>query len=143
MKAELQQLVALQTLDTSIRRLERELESIPERRAEIENEFDRRASDIRALENRRGNAQLVLVGKGPMEEGLARHPVPGIHLAGLKHGLDLGQALRIGSGIGVGYAAIDAFDTACHLQVRIAHEHGAGRCADSNHSAGASLQSSR
>ena len=57
MKAELQQLVALQTLDTSIRRLERELEAIPERRAEIEVEFDQRASDIRALENRRDEAR--------------------------------------------------------------------------------------
>ncbi len=57
MKAELQQLVALQTLDTSIRRLERELEANPERRAEIENEFDQRASDIRALENQRDEAR--------------------------------------------------------------------------------------
>ncbi|HKZ01577.1 MAG TPA: C4-type zinc ribbon domain-containing protein [Pyrinomonadaceae bacterium] len=57
MKAELQQLVALQTLDTSIRRLERELESIPDRRAEIENEFDQRASDIRALENQRNESR--------------------------------------------------------------------------------------
>jgi len=56
-KAELQQLVALQTLDTSIRRLERELEANPERRAEIENEFDQRASDIRALENQRDEAR--------------------------------------------------------------------------------------
>jgi uncharacterized protein len=56
-KAELQQLVALQTLDTSIRKLERELEAIPERRAEIENEFDQRASEIRALENRRNDAK--------------------------------------------------------------------------------------
>jgi predicted nucleic acid-binding Zn-ribbon protein len=55
-KAELEQLVALQTLDTSIRRLERELETIPERRAEIENQFDQRASDIRALEIRRDEA---------------------------------------------------------------------------------------
>ena len=57
MKAELQQLVALQNLDTSIRRLERELEAIPERRAEIESEFDQRASEIRALENRRDEAR--------------------------------------------------------------------------------------
>jgi predicted nucleic acid-binding Zn-ribbon protein len=56
-KAELQQLVALQTLDTSIRRLERDLEAIPERRAEIENEFDQRASEIRALETRREEAR--------------------------------------------------------------------------------------
>jgi hypothetical protein len=56
-KAELEQLVALQTLDTSIRRLEREIEANPERRAEIEKEFDQRASDIRALENRRDEAK--------------------------------------------------------------------------------------
>jgi predicted nucleic acid-binding Zn-ribbon protein len=52
-KAELQKLVALQKLDTSIRKLEKDLESIPERRAQIETEFDQRASDIKSLENRR------------------------------------------------------------------------------------------
>ena len=57
MKAELEQLVALQTLDTTIRRLEREIEASPERRADIEKEFDQRASDIRALENRRDEAK--------------------------------------------------------------------------------------
>jgi predicted nucleic acid-binding Zn-ribbon protein len=56
-KAELQQLVALQTLDTSIRRLQAELEAIPQRRAEIEAEFDQRAFEIRALENRRDEAR--------------------------------------------------------------------------------------
>jgi uncharacterized protein len=56
-KAELQQLVALQKLDTSIRRLQSELEAIPKRRAEIEREFDRRAFEIRALENRRDEAR--------------------------------------------------------------------------------------
>lgn len=53
MKAELQKLVALQKLDTSIRKLEKDLEAIPERRAQIEKEFDQRAFEIRALENRR------------------------------------------------------------------------------------------
>lgn len=57
MKAELQQLVALQTLDTRIRTLEKDLEAIPERRAEIEREFDRRAFEIRALENRRDESK--------------------------------------------------------------------------------------
>lgn len=52
MKAELQKLIALQNLDTSIRKLEKELEAIPERRAQIEGEFDRRAFEIRALESR-------------------------------------------------------------------------------------------
>ncbi len=57
MKAELQQLVALQNLDTSIRKLQVELEGIPQRRAEIEKEFDQRASEVRALENRRDEAR--------------------------------------------------------------------------------------
>jgi uncharacterized protein len=55
-KAELQQLVALQNLDTSIRKLQAELEAIPQRRAEIETEFDQRAFEIRALENSRDEA---------------------------------------------------------------------------------------
>lgn len=57
MKAELQQLVALQNLDTSIRKLQVELESIPERRAEVEAEFDQRAFEIRALETARDEAR--------------------------------------------------------------------------------------
>lgn len=57
MKAELQQLVALQNLDTRIRTLEKDLEATPERRAEIEREFDQRAFEIRALENRRDEAK--------------------------------------------------------------------------------------
>ncbi len=57
MKAELQQLIALQNLDTSIRKLEKDQEAIPERRAEIEGEFDQRAFEIRALESRRDEAK--------------------------------------------------------------------------------------
>lgn len=57
MKAELEQLVALQTLDTNIRRLQTELEAIPQRRAAIEKEFDQRAFEIRALENRRDESR--------------------------------------------------------------------------------------
>jgi predicted nucleic acid-binding Zn-ribbon protein len=56
-KAELQQLVALQNLDTSIRKLQAELEAIPQRRAEIESEFDQRAFEIKALENQRDEAR--------------------------------------------------------------------------------------
>jgi predicted nucleic acid-binding Zn-ribbon protein len=56
-KAELQKLVALQNLDTTIRKLEKDLEAIPERRAEIEREFDQRAFEIRALETRRDEAK--------------------------------------------------------------------------------------
>ena len=57
MKAELQQLVALQNLDTTIRRLQDDLEAIPQRRAEIEKEFDQRAFEIRALETARDEAR--------------------------------------------------------------------------------------
>ena len=58
MKAELAQLIALQNADSNIRRLQTEIESIPERRAEIEKEFDQRAFEIRAMEERRDNANL-------------------------------------------------------------------------------------
>ncbi len=57
MKAELKQLIALQHLDTNIRKLQAELEAIPQRRAEIEQEFEQRASEFLALENKRDEAQ--------------------------------------------------------------------------------------
>ena len=52
MKAELEQLIALQTTDTAIRKLQAELEAIPQRRAEIEKEFDQRAFEFKAVETR-------------------------------------------------------------------------------------------
>jgi hypothetical protein len=57
-KAELSHLIALQNADTNIRKLQAEIESIPERRAEIEKEFDQRAFEIRALEERRDTSRL-------------------------------------------------------------------------------------
>jgi predicted nucleic acid-binding Zn-ribbon protein len=60
-KAELQQLIALQKLDTTIRKLQEDLEAIPQRRAEIEKEFDQRAFEIRALENARDEARQTRV----------------------------------------------------------------------------------
>ncbi len=57
MKAELQKLIALQNLDTTIRKLEKDQQATPERRAEIEREFDQRAFEIRALETRRDEAK--------------------------------------------------------------------------------------
>jgi predicted nucleic acid-binding Zn-ribbon protein len=56
-KAELQKLIALQNLDTTIRKLEKDQQATPERRAEIEREFDQRAFEIRALESRRDEAK--------------------------------------------------------------------------------------
>ena len=57
MKAELQQLIALQNTDINIRRLQSDIKAIPERRAEIEKEFDQRAFEIRALETKRDEAR--------------------------------------------------------------------------------------
>ena len=57
MKAELEQLIALQKNDTGIRRLQAELDAIPQRRAEIEKEFEQRAFEIRAIETQRDAAR--------------------------------------------------------------------------------------
>lgn len=57
MKAEMEQLIALQNADVSIRKLQAELESIPKRRAEIENEFDQRAFEFKTLEQTRDTAR--------------------------------------------------------------------------------------
>jgi predicted nucleic acid-binding Zn-ribbon protein len=56
-KAEIEQLVALQNADINIRRLQAEIEAIPRRRAEIEKEFDQRAFEIRDLERVRDEAR--------------------------------------------------------------------------------------
>jgi predicted nucleic acid-binding Zn-ribbon protein len=56
-KAELKHLIALQNADTTIRRLQAEIEAIPKRRAEIEEEFDQRAFEIRELERARDEAR--------------------------------------------------------------------------------------
>jgi predicted nucleic acid-binding Zn-ribbon protein len=56
-KTELAQLIALQHTDTSIRRLQAELDAIPQRRAEIEREFEQRAFEFRAIEIRRDEAR--------------------------------------------------------------------------------------
>lgn len=61
MRAELEQLIALQNADTSIRKLQAEIEAIPKRRAEIEKEFDQRAFEIRELEKARDEARTERV----------------------------------------------------------------------------------
>jgi uncharacterized protein len=58
-KAELEQLIALQSTDTSIRKIQSELDSIPQRRAEVEREFEQRAFEFREVEKRRDEAQLT------------------------------------------------------------------------------------
>jgi predicted nucleic acid-binding Zn-ribbon protein len=56
-RAELEQLIALQKTDSQITQLQSNIAVIPERRAEIEKEFDQRAFEIRALEQQRDDAQ--------------------------------------------------------------------------------------
>jgi predicted nucleic acid-binding Zn-ribbon protein len=56
-KAELKQLIALQNADTCIRRLKAELDAIPERRAEIDKEFDQRAFEFKTAEAQRDAAR--------------------------------------------------------------------------------------
>jgi predicted nucleic acid-binding Zn-ribbon protein len=51
-RAELEQLIALQHADTAQRKLQAELDAIPQRRAEIEKEFDQRAFEFKAVETR-------------------------------------------------------------------------------------------
>jgi glycosyltransferase involved in cell wall biosynthesis len=51
------------------------------------------------LRARRGTAQLVLVGRGPLEEELRRAAIPGVHVAGLLSGQQLAEA----------YASADLF----------------------------------
>jgi len=51
------------------------------------------------LGTRRRNAQLVLVGRGPLEDEIRQRGVPGVHLVGLKQGEELATA----------YASADLF----------------------------------
>lgn len=57
MKAELEKLIELQKTDTNIRRLKNAIETANERRATIEQEFERHAFSIREIQARRDKAQ--------------------------------------------------------------------------------------
>ena len=57
MKAELEKLIELQKTDTNIRRLKIAIETADERRAAIEQEFERHAFSIREIQGRRDTAQ--------------------------------------------------------------------------------------
>lgn len=53
MKAELEKLIDLQKTDTNLRRLKKLLDSAEQRRADLEQEFERHASSIREVQGRR------------------------------------------------------------------------------------------
>jgi glycosyltransferase involved in cell wall biosynthesis len=52
-----------------------------------------------ALAPYRGSAKLALVGRGPLEDDIRRREIPGVHVTGLMHGLELSSA----------YASADIF----------------------------------
>lgn len=52
MKSELEKLIVLQKTDTNIRKLKKAIETADERRAGIEQEFERHAFEIRGVQNR-------------------------------------------------------------------------------------------
>ena len=64
-----------------------------------EKDLHRLVAAWQAVRSTRGNAQLVLVGQGPLEEEIRRHAPAGIHLGGLLEGRALGEA----------YASADCF----------------------------------
>lgn len=68
MRAELEKLIELQNTDTNIRRLKKAIKTIPERRAEIEQEFERHAFEIRELENAKAAAHAK---NGDLERQIA------------------------------------------------------------------------
>jgi uncharacterized protein len=60
-KSELEQLVALQNVDLRIKRIQTDIDAIPNRRAEVEKEFDQRAFEFREVETRRDTATKTRV----------------------------------------------------------------------------------
>lgn len=59
MKAELERLIALQNTDINIRRMQAQLNATPQKRADIEKEFEQRAFEFRALESKRDEARAA------------------------------------------------------------------------------------
>lgn len=70
MNAALEQLIALQKAETKIRTLQAEIQAIPQRRADIEKEFEKRAFEIRELETRRDAARTE---RARLEKEIAEH----------------------------------------------------------------------
>lgn len=57
MKSELEKLIELQKTDTNIRNLKKSIETADERRAALENDFEKHAFEIRDIQARRDDAQ--------------------------------------------------------------------------------------
>ena len=70
MKLELQKLIELQKTDTNIRRLKKSIETAEERRASIEQEFERHASSIREIQ---GNRDRIQTERAALEKQIAEN----------------------------------------------------------------------
>lgn len=70
MNSELEKLIALQKTDTNIRRLKKAIETAEQRRANIEQEFERHASSIREIQGKRDQAQI---GRAELERQIAEN----------------------------------------------------------------------
>lgn len=57
MKLELEKLIELQKTDTNIRRLKKSIETAEQRRADLEQEFEKHASSVREIQNRAETAR--------------------------------------------------------------------------------------
>lgn len=70
MSAELEKLIELQKTDTNIRRLKKQIETAEQRRAGIEQEFERHASSIREIQSKRDAAHA---GRANLEKQIAEN----------------------------------------------------------------------
>lgn len=70
MSSELEKLIELQKTDTNIRKLKKAIESAEQRRASIEQEFERHASSIREIQGKRDRAQT---GRADLEKQIAEN----------------------------------------------------------------------
>lgn len=70
MNSELEKLVKLQITDTNIRNLKKSIETADERRAALENEFEKHAFEIREIQSRRDDAQAE---RAKLESQIAEH----------------------------------------------------------------------
>ncbi|MCY7374772.1 MAG: C4-type zinc ribbon domain-containing protein [Pyrinomonadaceae bacterium] len=70
MNSELQKLIELQKTDTNIRKLKQAIETAEQRRAEIEQEFERHASSIREVQGKRDTANA---GRADLERQIAEN----------------------------------------------------------------------
>lgn len=68
MKLELEKLVELQKTDTNIRRLKKSIETAEQRRADLNQEFEKHASSIREIQNRAESAKTE---RGSLEKQVA------------------------------------------------------------------------